>query len=69
MTRDRNVHVELCLAVQTRVLAIVFDVTVFVEVRGGGEKEVTRAVYPREESENVALQCRNLSSGQKGREI
>lgn len=47
MTRDRNIHVELCLAVQTRVLAIVLHVTVSVEVRGEGEEEVTRAVYPR----------------------
>lgn len=56
--------VELCLAV---LVAIVFDVTVFVEVSEGGEKEITRAVYPREESDNVAVQYGSLSSGQKGR--
>jgi hypothetical protein len=68
VTRDRNIHVELCLAVQTRVLAIVFDVTLFEEGRGGGgEKEVTHVVYPREGSEDVTVRCRGR--GQKGRKI
>lgn len=60
MTRD----VELCLAV---LLAIVFHVTV--EVSEEGEKQITRAVFPREESENVAVQYGSLSYGQEGRKI
>jgi ABC-type transport system involved in cytochrome c biogenesis ATPase subunit len=47
----------------------VFAVTVFVEGRGGGEKEVTHVVYPREEREDVTVRCRSLSSGQKERKI